>query len=255
VPWEDFLSETRGDITDIWAAFEARLCPRLRFRVSNISLLRKSAEDARKDAKLWASRSEGDDTVDVDFPLDEDDYAGDSPTTAEHYQSYTALLWILQNAVRHSGSAGASPALQAMLRDPSGEAPAEDGRPLVRRHERFYQQIRHLQDGPLRQYPSLSREDVQAAAKAQDMLHLRMLDEMESGIQDATHPTSDGDVDDILARNYDTDAPPPRQAQEAFTRAARMLVDVSPATGFVELGRQAASGYTLITGRGPGLRR
>ncbi|KAJ6436015.1 Pol-like protein [Purpureocillium lavendulum] len=42
---------------------------RLRFHVSNISLLTKSAEDARKDAKLWASRSEGDDTVDVDFPL------------------------------------------------------------------------------------------------------------------------------------------------------------------------------------------
>ncbi|KAH6955960.1 hypothetical protein BKA56DRAFT_437107, partial [Ilyonectria sp. MPI-CAGE-AT-0026] len=64
VPWENFLSETQGDITGIWLHCAARLCPRLRSHVSNISLLRKSAEDARKDAKLWASRSEGDDTVD-----------------------------------------------------------------------------------------------------------------------------------------------------------------------------------------------
>ncbi|KJZ70496.1 hypothetical protein HIM_10125 [Hirsutella minnesotensis 3608] len=85
VPWETFLSETRGDITGIWRDYEATLCPRLRFRVANISLLRKSAEDARKDARLWASRSEGDDTVDVDFPLDECDHVED-PTRAEHHQ-------------------------------------------------------------------------------------------------------------------------------------------------------------------------
>ncbi|KAH6883484.1 hypothetical protein B0T10DRAFT_377750, partial [Thelonectria olida] len=64
VPWEAFLSKMQGDITDIWSDYEVALSPRLRFHVSNISLLRKSAEDARKDAKLWASRSEGDDTVD-----------------------------------------------------------------------------------------------------------------------------------------------------------------------------------------------
>ncbi|KAH7248160.1 hypothetical protein B0J15DRAFT_353443, partial [Fusarium solani] len=49
VPWEDFLSETRGDITDIWSTYEDSLCGRLRFHVANISLLSKSAEDARKD--------------------------------------------------------------------------------------------------------------------------------------------------------------------------------------------------------------
>ncbi|KAH7108600.1 hypothetical protein B0J13DRAFT_416045, partial [Dactylonectria estremocensis] len=64
VPWEDFFPKVQGDITDMWLDYEAALSPRLRFHISNISLLRKSAEDARKDAKLWASRSEGDDTVD-----------------------------------------------------------------------------------------------------------------------------------------------------------------------------------------------
>ncbi|KAH6952307.1 hypothetical protein BKA56DRAFT_435461, partial [Ilyonectria sp. MPI-CAGE-AT-0026] len=101
VPWEDFLSETRGDITHIWSNYEASVCGRLRFHVANISLLSKSAEDARKDAKLWASRSEGDDTVDVEFPLDEGDSSQcseESATTAKHHQNYTALLRALHNA-------------------------------------------------------------------------------------------------------------------------------------------------------------
>ncbi|CAI6092360.1 unnamed protein product [Clonostachys chloroleuca] len=54
VPWERFVSDTHSDIADIWLGYEASLCRRLRFHVSNISLLSKSAEDARKDARLWA---------------------------------------------------------------------------------------------------------------------------------------------------------------------------------------------------------
>ncbi|KAJ2891231.1 uncharacterized protein MKZ38_000723 [Zalerion maritima] len=74
VPWEDFPSRAEGDITDIWSTCEATLSQRLRLYVSNISHLSKSAEDARKDAKLWASRSEGDDTVDIEFPAGEGDH-------------------------------------------------------------------------------------------------------------------------------------------------------------------------------------
>ncbi|XP_044716329.1 PIF1 protein [Hirsutella rhossiliensis] len=91
VPWENFISESQGDITDIWTTHRARLCPRLRFYVSNICLLRKSAEDARKDAKLWATRSEGDDTIDVEYPLDDGRYEEEPPAMA-HRQAYRALL-------------------------------------------------------------------------------------------------------------------------------------------------------------------
>ncbi|KAM4063884.1 hypothetical protein HRG_006978 [Hirsutella rhossiliensis] len=90
VPWEDFISESLGDITDIWTTHRAGLCPRLRFYLSNICLLRKSAEDARKDAKLWASRSEGDDTIDVEYPLDDGRYEEEPPAMA-HRQAYRAL--------------------------------------------------------------------------------------------------------------------------------------------------------------------
>jgi hypothetical protein len=56
--------------------------------VSSISLLRKSAEDARKDPRLWASRSEDDEMVDADFPLDEGDYGEEPATAAEHHRTY-----------------------------------------------------------------------------------------------------------------------------------------------------------------------
>ncbi|KAH7012016.1 hypothetical protein B0J12DRAFT_747323 [Macrophomina phaseolina] len=131
------------------------------------------------------------------------------------------------------------------IRDLRQENPAEEGRPFVQRHENFYQQIRQRQDSPLFQYPTLSREDVQAAAKAQDMLHLRMLDEIESGPQSAAHSTGEADIDDMLARHYDTEIPLPRQGQDPVVQGPQILVDISPATSFVESGRLAASNCTL----------
>ncbi|XP_044714426.1 ATP-dependent DNA helicase PIF1 [Hirsutella rhossiliensis] len=111
VPWEKFISESQGDITDIWTTHRSGLCPRLRFHVSNIGLLRKSAEDARKDAKLWASRSEGDDTIDVEYPLD-DGRDEEEPPALAHRQAYKALLQILRNAVQDTDATKTHPSLE-----------------------------------------------------------------------------------------------------------------------------------------------
>ncbi|KAH6874269.1 hypothetical protein B0T10DRAFT_552895 [Thelonectria olida] len=71
VPWECFLSESSGDIDDIWARQKAVLSRRLLFILDNIQLLRRSAEDAKRDAKQWAASS-GDDerTIGVMEPGD-----------------------------------------------------------------------------------------------------------------------------------------------------------------------------------------
>ncbi|CAH0019562.1 unnamed protein product [Clonostachys rhizophaga] len=60
VPWERFLSESLGDINDIWTRQKAALSRRLLFAPDNIQLLKRSAEDAKRDAKQWAACS-GDD--------------------------------------------------------------------------------------------------------------------------------------------------------------------------------------------------
>ncbi|KAM4064307.1 ATP-dependent DNA helicase PIF1 [Hirsutella rhossiliensis] len=137
VPWENFTSESLGDITDIWTTHRAGLCPRLRFYVSNICLLRKSAEDARKDAKLWAT------------------------------------------------------------------------------------------------------------AKAQQLLHLRMLDDIEGGSQGTMLSADGADIDDTLARYGDTESPAALPGSDLNERGPRMLVDVSPATSFAEMGHTAAASFTL----------
>ncbi|XP_044715976.1 PIF1-like helicase domain-containing protein [Hirsutella rhossiliensis] len=59
----------------------------------------------------------------------------------------------------------------------------------------------------------LSVDDVQAAAKAQELLHLQMLDEIETGPQGSRHHAPNADVDDVLARHYDAEVPLPHRTQ------------------------------------------
>ncbi|KAH8751083.1 hypothetical protein F5883DRAFT_578518, partial [Diaporthe sp. PMI_573] len=161
---------------------------------------------------------------------------------AEHHQNYTALLQTLRNAVGDSDATRDSPVLQSLIRDLCRENPAEEGRPFIQRHDDFYQQIRHHQDSVLSQsIPSV--EDVQAAAKAQDLLHLRMLNEMEGGIQGGTTSVGNVDIDDLLVRQCDTDIPIPRRLEDSDVQSPRMFVEVGPTRGFAELGLLAASSY------------
>ncbi|KJZ70434.1 hypothetical protein HIM_10172 [Hirsutella minnesotensis 3608] len=57
VPWDQFLGEESGDINDTWACARALLSPRIACLVENVQLLRRSAEDANRDAKQWAASS------------------------------------------------------------------------------------------------------------------------------------------------------------------------------------------------------
>ncbi|KAM4066710.1 PIF1-like helicase [Hirsutella rhossiliensis] len=212
VPWENFTSESLGDITDIWTTHRAGLCPRLRFYVSNICLLRKSAEDARKDAKLWAS-----------------------------LQSSTQIL---RNAVQDTDATKDSPVLGGLIHDLCEENPAGEEQPFVQRQEDLYRNMPHDQGDALCQLP-ISRDDVQAAAKAQQLLHLRMLDDIEGGSQGTMLSADGADIDDTLARYGDTESPAALPGSDLNERGPRMLVDVSPATSFAEMGHTAAASFTL----------
>jgi PIF1-like helicase len=64
VPWENFLSDTADDVDAIWERQKLLLSRRLMAIVGNIQLLRRSAEDAKRDAMQWAVQSgEADPTV------------------------------------------------------------------------------------------------------------------------------------------------------------------------------------------------
>ncbi|KAM4061310.1 ATP-dependent DNA helicase PIF1 [Hirsutella rhossiliensis] len=64
VPWESFLCQETGEINGIWERAREALAPRISCLVDNVQLLRRSAEDAKRDAKQWAASSgDGDPTV------------------------------------------------------------------------------------------------------------------------------------------------------------------------------------------------
>ncbi|PVH96965.1 hypothetical protein DM02DRAFT_534146, partial [Periconia macrospinosa] len=57
VPWEHFLSDASDDVNAIWEK-QKRLLPRRLVAITgNIQLLRRSAEDAKRDARQWAAQS------------------------------------------------------------------------------------------------------------------------------------------------------------------------------------------------------
>uniref|UniRef100_A0A8H7NHY1 ATP-dependent DNA helicase n=1 Tax=Bionectria ochroleuca TaxID=29856 RepID=A0A8H7NHY1_BIOOC len=81
------------------------------------------------------------------------------------------------------------------------------------------------------------------------MLHLRMLDEIETGPQGGAQTTPNADMDDVLARNYDTEIQIPllHRSSDTDAQGPRMLVDVDKISSFTELGRVSAQNYTLNT--------
>jgi PIF1-like helicase len=64
VPWEQFFGISSGSILDAWQQYRRSLPGRLQMYSDNLSLLYKSAEDAKVDANLWHSRTEWDDVLD-----------------------------------------------------------------------------------------------------------------------------------------------------------------------------------------------
>ncbi|KAM4062555.1 PIF1 protein [Hirsutella rhossiliensis] len=208
-----------------------------------VYIKRKSAEDARKDAKLWASRSEGDDTIDVEYPLDDGRYE-EEPLALAHRQAYRALLQILRNAVQDTDATKDSPVLGGLIHDLCEENPTEEERPFVQRQEDLYRNLAHDQGDALCQFP-ISRDDVQAAAKAQQLLHLRMLDDIEGGSQGTMLSADGADIDDALARYGDTEPTIAHPGSDLNQQGPRMLVDVSPVTSFAETRHTAAATFTL----------
>lgn len=63
MPWEAFLSEGSGDINSIWETKKQQLPRRISFVVNNTQLIRRSAEDAKQDARQWAAEFEDTDAA------------------------------------------------------------------------------------------------------------------------------------------------------------------------------------------------
>jgi hypothetical protein len=92
------------------------LCPRFKFNVGNISLLRKSTADAKADPKLWKTHSDGDAIIAADFgeTLDNETLTEPDDILIEEY-NVSAFRNIFQEAVGTGEATDKSPELLRIL--------------------------------------------------------------------------------------------------------------------------------------------
>ncbi|KAM4060928.1 PIF1 protein [Hirsutella rhossiliensis] len=118
VPWESFLCEETGEINSIWERARGA-GPRISCLVDNVQLLRRSAEDAKRDAKQWAASSgDGDSTV---AHVEEGETGEAGAEFAATYRSNnigdaTRLIDVVRGAVGTNQVTAKSPELMAMMR-------------------------------------------------------------------------------------------------------------------------------------------
>ncbi|KAM4066756.1 PIF1-like helicase [Hirsutella rhossiliensis] len=114
-PWEAFLSEERGDINDIWRRERELLPPRTSCLVDNVQLLRRSAEDAKRDAKQWAaSPGEGEDEGVGEGPGEADGEAG-SAYQSDNVGNATRLIDVVRSAAGANQITAGSRELSGMM--------------------------------------------------------------------------------------------------------------------------------------------
>lgn len=101
VPWESFLSESSGDINDIWERQRRVLSRRVASYTDNVQLLRRSAEDVKRDARQWAALS-GDPGPAADLAepgLAEGEEGREAVYRADDIGSATRLIDVLRNMI------------------------------------------------------------------------------------------------------------------------------------------------------------
>ncbi|KDN72074.1 putative conserved hypothetical protein [Colletotrichum sublineola] len=230
IPWETFVQSTSNDPADVWESLYADLPGRVEALVKNIQLLHKSAEDAKKDAKLWASRSEGDEGYEFDRAEES------LEVEKEWYPDITDLRHTFHDAVFSlqdgRGVTNGSPSIQGLLKtlDKSGFSSLEDSCGTPNTNTQPHVQM------------TIPKRHLKSAKAAQDRLHKeRMLaiegDEAGEGLSHTGAETGfgDGDADMAFLARPCTDALQP----------AATWVDITTADTFARVGEIIGAERTL----------
>jgi len=252
VPWESFLSEEAGDMNDVWMRAKATLCPRIASIVENVQLLRRSAEDAKRDAKQWAASSGNDDLLAMHF---EDGEAAE--VTGQAYEASKIgdairLTDVVRNALSPGQVTAGSAELMAITQQlcrfqQSARSSTADLEATVV-VESELRRIR-LQGGTFTGAAIPSQGQVRAI-KSQQMSASRERERMIRGIQNVplTVQTDHGDALRSVFSGFgedeiDVSAADNREAS-GFADAG-MEVQLGPSSSFLAAGREWARRLTL----------
>ncbi|KAL4403586.1 hypothetical protein CABS03_15038 [Colletotrichum abscissum] len=230
VPWETFVQSTGQDPVDIWKNLHTELPGRVQAIVNNIRLLQKSAEDAKRDARLWASRSEGDEGYEFDGAEEDQEPGGEwYPDKTDLRHTFHDAVFSLQDG---AGVAHDSPGIQGLLEtlDTFGFSGLED-HPAVQNsntqpHAQMKMPMRHLK----------------ATKAAQERFHKeRMLaiegDELGAGLFHPGAETGFGDGEAYAGF--------PARPEEGSSKPAATWVNITAADTFQRAGAVIGADRTL----------
>jgi hypothetical protein len=249
------LCEESGDINSIWARARETLAPRVSCLVDNVQLLRRSAEDAKRDAKQWEVTSgDGDPTV---AHLEEGGTDEAGAEFAAPYQSNSIgdamrLIDVVRGAVGTNQVTAKSPELMAMLQQlcrfqQSALCSTAELQATVM-PERGARRI--SMPGRVFSEAALPPQDQVKAIKSQQMSASKERERMIQGIQSTpgvwesnrraalrSVMTGFGE-DDIAMTTADSD-------ETAGDTDAEMRVQLGPSTSFFAAGKELATWLTL----------
>ncbi|XP_044717892.1 PIF1-like helicase domain-containing protein [Hirsutella rhossiliensis] len=256
VPWGTFLSEEAGDINGIWARARGLLTPRVGRLAENVQLLRRSAEDAKRDAKQWAATSEEGELTAARAEREGGEAAEDGEGAYRAGGAGDTARLI--DVVRHAAAAGQvtaqSTELLAMARQlcrfqQSALGSAAELAATVVGEERVRRRV-DLEGSEL-SGAALPRQEELRAVKSQQRSAAREREQAIQGIQGGRATVGAGadrdaalrgvmggfgeDDLDVTAADGDLEAAP----------AARMRVRLGPSSSFVAAGQELAKELTL----------
>ncbi|QLI69148.1 ATP-dependent DNA helicase PIF1 [Metarhizium brunneum] len=254
VPWESFLSETSGDINTIWERQKQGLARRVSFLVDNVQLLRRSAEDVKRDARQWAAMSgETDPMADVTESgmADGDDELGIG-YRSDNIGNAARLIDVFRNAVGSgqitTGSKEISTMVQELCRFQLASLCSTDDLGATMVIERRPRTL------GLRGHPSsgaeIPRQEQVRSIKSQQISASKERERMIQGVQSLGSNNTTGHSraaysvlhgfgeDDISITAADSET-------VAGATGPSTSIRFGPATSFLEAGRQFAVSFTL----------
>ena len=143
---------------------------RIKAYVQNISLLRISAEDAKSDARQWAARSDGDDCVDTEYGIGEEEAGEDNETSADKLQTYRALCNMVSKLAQSDTQVSGNAQLQDWSRGIQDALAEADDEGFTNRGPEFYHLLQAQQQSPLHPFGLFSRPEVGAIWKTEKRL-------------------------------------------------------------------------------------
>jgi len=248
------LGETSGDINAIWERQKQALPRRVSFLADNIQLLRRSAEDVKRDARQWAAMSgDADHAADaVESGVADGDEGQRTAYRSDNIGNAIRLIDVLRNTLGNNQITAGSKEISTMVQElcrfqlAALSSKHELGATIV--PERGPRNLR-LPGDPF-QTAGIPRQEQVRSIKSQQTSASREREKMIQGIQNQLDSNTTGHSQAAYSAlngfgEDDIEITPADSEILAQSGCPSTSIRFGPATSFLEAGRQLAESFTL----------